>query len=109
MIGIKATFQNVDAADLAARRISAAVAGVCDISLKGTPPAEPVFQAAVAPFATTSGISGLGGVIENHTPQRKDVSEGEGTLLLRAPEESSDQVRSIIINAGGYDFHAEQL
>lgn len=109
MVGIQATFQTVDAADLAARRISSAVPGVSDISLRGHTAGGPVFAAAVAPFATTSGISGLGGVIESDVPHRRDTPDREGTLLLRAPEEATGEIRSIIFNAGGYDFRAEQL
>ena len=109
MVGIQATFPNVDAADLAARRISAAVLGVSDISLRGHTESSPVFTAAVAPFATTSGISGLGGVIESDVPHRRETPDREGTLLLRAPEEATEEIRGIIFNAGGYDFRAEQL
>ncbi len=109
MVGIQATFQTVDAADLAARRISAAVPGVSDISLRGHSDDSPVLMAAVAPFATTSGILGLGGVIESEIPHRRDMPGREGTLLLRAPEEATGEIRGIIFNAGGYDFRAEQL
>ena len=104
MIEIQATFQNVDAADLAARRIHSAVFGVSDLSLHGYPEHRPVLTAAVAPFATTSGISGLGGAIQSDILSSSETPGRGGTLQLRAPEDAVEKIRSIIFNAGGYDF-----
>ena len=110
MVAIRATFKNLDAADRAACRISDEVAGACDISLHGDFNTDSTVQAAVAPFASTSGILGLGGVVMNEQlDNTRNFGDREGRLTLRAPEEDTDTVRGIIANAGGYDFGAEKI